>query len=281
MTKALTQRLLTVAIGAPIALAVVLYLPGDLAFPLFFLVFFLAAVEFLRIARAFAPSAPLGSLLALTPLVAAGAFFLCRHGGGTDDLGFWAILGPGVLVTVTTCIILFSRTEVREGMVAVGVLTFAVPYFALPPVALYLLQRLDPWLVVLLLAIVWLGDSAAFFVGRAVGRHKLARVVSPNKSWEGAAASLAAAVLAAAAWSWLRLGQVGWELLAVAAVTSAAAQVGDLVESLFKRGAGVKDSSRLLPGHGGFYDRLDAMFLATPIFLAGLHLLGVDGLIPR
>ena len=175
-------------------------------------------------------------------------------------------------------IVLLSATEVRDGLVAVGILAFATPYFALPPVGLYRLQAADPWLVVALLAMVWLGDTAAYYVGRSLGRRRLAPATSPNKTWEGAAASLLAGIAAAAVWSLARLGEVpaGW--LLVAAATCVAAQLGDLVESLVKRGAGVKDSSNVLPGHGGFYDRLDAMMLSTPVFLIGVWILGLESL---
>ena len=102
----------------------------------------------------------------------------------------------------------------------------------------------------------------------------MAPVVSPNKSWEGAGASLTAAVGAAVVWSLLRLGQVDSGLLLVAVVTSLAAQIGDLVESTFKRRLGVKDSSHLLPGHGGMLDRLDSLLFAFPVLLLGLMILG-------
>jgi phosphatidate cytidylyltransferase len=141
--------------------------------------------------------------------------------------------------------------------------------------SLYHLHRLDPWLVVALLALVACGDSAAFFVGSWIGRHKMAPRVSPNKSWEGAVASWLAAVTAVGVWAWYYHGAVepGW--LIAAAVTAPAAQLGDLVESLVKRGAGVKDSSDVLPGHGGIYDRLDALLLAAPVFALALWGLGL------
>ena len=147
-----------------------------------------------------------------------------------------------------------------------GALAFGALYLGLPLAAVTELQGRAPWSLFLLLAIVWLGDSAAYYVGTRFGRRRLAPIVSPNKSWEGALASLAASAVAAAVWSVWRDGSVDGLLLCFALVTSSAAQVGDLVESLLKRGAGVKDSGSLLPGHGGFLDRLDALLFAAPVW---------------
>lgn len=114
---------------------------------------------------------------------------------------------------------------------------------------------------------VWAGDTAAYYVGSAFGRHRLAPKVSPNKSVEGALASLgASALFAAAAAHFLPLphGPVAGVALAVA--LNVAAQVGDLAESLLKRCAGIKDSGTLLPGHGGVLDRLDGFLLVLPLY---------------
>ncbi len=124
--------------------------------------------------------------------------------------------------------------------------------------------------IFLLLAIVWLGDTAAYYVGSAWGKHRLAPVVSPKKSWEGAIAGLATSLLATAIWSFWRQGAIDPALLAVALATAIASQLGDLVESLVKRAANVKDSGAILPGHGGMFDRFDAMFLAAPVMLLAL-----------
>jgi phosphatidate cytidylyltransferase len=274
------KRLATSLIGIPVALAVVFLLPAEIAFAVFFAAFFWAACEFLRLARAFAPSAPLGSLLLLIPGATLGGFAVLRAPTVAGEVGLWLLAGAALLVLSAALTPLLSATEVRDGLVAVGVIAFATPYFALPPLSLYRLRAIDPWLVFVLLAMVWLGDSAAYYVGRGIGRRKLAPQTSPNKTWEGAIASLLAGLAAAAVWSLLRLGEVrpGW--LAVAAATCVAAQLGDLVESLIKRGAGVKDSASVLPGHGGFYDRLDALMLSTPVFLIGAWILGFESLIP-
>ena len=144
----------------------------------------------------------------------------------------------------------------------------------LATVPLLWVQRDGPSLLIFLFCIVWTGDIAALYVGRNFGRHKLAPQISPNKSWEGSAGSVAGSLLIAACWSSWRAGwRAGRALhypgplirwLGLAVVLNVFAQVGDLVESAIKRGAGVKDSGAMLPGHGGILDRIDALLLAAP-----------------
>ncbi len=277
--SAFGQRLLTSLIAMPAALAVVFFAPGDLAFGVFFVLFFLAAVEFVPMARYLAPSAPLGSLLAWIPLASIAGFWLMRS-GPREVPAWWLLAAASLIVTTAGLTTLLGRTDMRHGLAAMGILAFAVPYFAIPPIGVYWLHALDPWLLLVFLLIIWSGDTAAWVVGKAIGRHKLAPVVSPNKSWEGAAAGWIAGLVVTGIWSQLRLGELRLELLALAAVTAIVAQLGDLVESVIKRSAGMKDSSKLIPGHGGFYDRLDAMLLATPVFVTGVQALGSATLIP-
>ena len=134
------------------------------------------------------------------------------------------------------------------------------------------IQPNGPSLLIFLFCIVWTGDIAALYAGRTFGRNKLAPRLSPNKSWEGSAASLAGSLLVAVLL--LALARTGrfvryegslthWLLLA--ALLNLFAQLGDLVESAIKRGAGVKDSGTMLPGHGGILDRIDALLLAAPV----------------
>ena len=129
------------------------------------------------------------------------------------------------------------------------------------------------WLMFALL-LSWAGDTAALYIGRAFGRHKLAPRLSPAKSWEGAAGSVAAGVLAGGVYSYYLLPGVPlrW-VLALAAAGNVAGQVGDLCESALKRGAGVKDSGTLLPGHGGWLDRIDSSLFSVPVVYALLKLL--------
>jgi phosphatidate cytidylyltransferase len=150
---------------------------------------------------------------------------------------------------------------------------FALLYcgLTLATVPLLWVQPDGPSLVILLFCVVWTGDIAALYVGRNFGRHKLSPRISPNKTWEGTAASLGgslliAALLVALARPINALHYAGslarW--LGLAVLLNVFAQVGDLLESAIKRGAGVKDSGVMLPGHGGILDRIDALLLAAP-----------------
>ncbi len=132
-------------------------------------------------------------------------------------------------------------------------------------------------LLIFLMVCVWAGDIAALYIGRHFGRHKLAPKLSPGKTWEGSAASLVGSMLIAACVFWigdalsargnlvLHIQEPLWQLLLLAVIVNAAAQLGDLLESAIKRGADVKDSGTMLPGHGGILDRIDALLLATPV----------------
>jgi phosphatidate cytidylyltransferase len=154
-------------------------------------------------------------------------------------------------------------------------------YFSVPVASLVRLRQIGgPLLLVLCFAIVWLGDTFAFYCGKRWGRTKLAPSISPNKTREGSIAGLLAGLIAAAVWSWLVLGGVSGKVLLLALVVGAAAQMGDLVESLVKRGAGVKDSGTLFPGHGGVMDRLDALFFAAPAAWISIWILGGMGIVP-
>lgn len=184
---------------------------------------------------------------------------------------------------------LVFRRNMHMVFPAAGSSAFAVIYLALP-LGLLIPLRHSPqskFLVIFALLSVWGGDSAAYYVGRSIGRYKLAPVVSPKKTWEGAIASIiASAVIAVAVFHFrtslnalfvsepapylsLSLGSaegIPWlSVIIVGVVTNVAAQFGDLFESVLKRGANIKDSGSLLPGHGGVLDRIDALLFAIPV----------------
>lgn len=132
-----------------------------------------------------------------------------------------------------------------------------------------LLRAINPWWLVFGLVVSWIGDTGAYYVGRRYGRRKLAPRVSPGKTWEGAIASAVVSGLAGMlALPRLIPGVTLWEALGLALAANVAGQIGDLAESAIKRGAGVKDSGTLLPGHGGLLDRVDSSMFALPVLYA-------------
>lgn len=176
-------------------------------------------------------------------------------------------------------------------------------YVFLPFVCLMGLRVLgnDGWFFLLFLFLsVWSGDISAYYVGRNFGRHKLAPSISPNKTWEGTVASVLGSLVVAWCWVWFapplsvwlhRVGLTGetlsreraelffppLALVGVAVATNLAAQFGDLAESMLKRGAGVKDSGTLIPGHGGVLDRIDALLFAAPVVWYYALFLAIQG----
>jgi len=267
------KRVLTALVLLPPALTAIFFLSGW-GFLLFALVVVeMAAVEFAMLASRLAGRRVMWAIPILVPVVALlllPGISIALALAPSDQmllLGFLLSAGAGTVA-------LFSRLPLEETVSALGLLSFGVLYFAVPIAALVRLQAADVWLVILAAVIVWAGDTAAFYIGTKWGRHALAPVISPNKTWEGACASLVAAVVAAAIWSSFRLGTVDAGILLVAVGTSVAAQIGDLVESTFKRRLGVKDSSALLPGHGGMLDRLDSLLFALPALALGLLIIG-------
>jgi phosphatidate cytidylyltransferase len=142
------------------------------------------------------------------------------------------------------------------------------------------LHAVSPHLLMYALIVNWAGDAGAYYVGKRFGRHKMAPRVSPNKSWEGAAASVAASILVAVPYLWYFVHIGGSApiplFILLTAAANAAGQIGDLAESAMKRGAGVKDSGALLPGHGGLLDRVDSTLFALPVICAFVALMAVS-----
>jgi phosphatidate cytidylyltransferase len=169
---------------------------------------------------------------------------------------------------------------------------FGLIYIAYPLTLIPLLWKQEdgPALVLFLMVCVWAGDIAALYIGRAFGKRKIAPRLSPGKTWVGSIASIAGSMLAAGIVivisnallargnTLLHIAEPLWQSLLLAAILNIAAQLGDLLESAIKRGAGVKDSGTMLPGHGGILDRIDALLLAAPVLWFALLLKDYFGL---
>jgi phosphatidate cytidylyltransferase len=205
------------------------------------------------------------------------------------------VFGTALTIALAAFVFLtlaMRRSNLASGYPAAAASVFAFAYIAIP-MALLVEIREQPagaiWTIYTLLA-VWAGDIFAYFVGKSLGRHRMSPEISPKKTWEGAVASIMASVIVGTLWfqhapgissALLRIGLIerrdgmfGLEqpqlgpIILLSAAVNIAAQLGDLVESLIKRGAGAKDSGTILPGHGGMLDRIDAMLFAVPVVWA-------------
>ncbi len=215
-----------------------------------------------------------GSSAAARPTLATAQMAAMAQRYGTiyssESLFFVFVLG----VTVLT---LFTRRPLVETLPAAGISSSALLLVAFPlsfAVRLHASSMNGQRLLLFPLAITWAADTTAYFVGRAVGKHPLAPHISPKKTWEGSIAGIVGSLLIGYAASFfLTIPLV--HLLAMAFLGNVAGQMGDLLESAYKRSAGVKDSGSLLPGHGGVLDRIDALVLCVPVVWYYMVLVGV------
>jgi len=258
----LASRVLVVVVGLPLVLGVV-WVGGWWLCVLAGAVGLLALHEFYAMTRALRPIVIAGYLgLALT-LVAAQA-------------GGFVWVAGSLFATVALAFLLKGVADTRQSAtVAVGGTVLGVTWIGLGLVALLALRALPEHgrtAAFAVLIAVWAGDTFAYLVGRLVGRHKLAPKISPGKTWEGFVGGTVATVFVTFVAlykdrdEFLSIGQ----MLLLGAALAAAAPLGDLFESLLKRDMGVKDSGRLLAGHGGVLDRIDAQLFAS---VAALHLI--------
>ncbi|MBI3933636.1 MAG: phosphatidate cytidylyltransferase [Acidobacteria bacterium] len=198
-------------------------------------------------------------------------------GGSASSFGYAKIsldlmaLAIGVLCAIFLAAVMVEALrpsrKLSDYLGSVAVSFFAPIYVVFPLVMLVSVWMQDdgPFYVMFALVVIWAGDTTAYFVGKNFGKHKSSPRISPNKTWEGTIASFVAALLVgliAARYFW---GDGYVEPLILAAALNVAGQFGDLAESALKRSAGVRDSSNLVPGHGGVLDRIDALLFAAPV----------------
>jgi len=261
------KRVLTALVLIPVVLCLVFLAPRWLFTLAVAVVAAMAGWEYMGLAEKCNANPPRMALMLALP-----ALFAVNFEWPERTAAFFGIVCLALLVYCT-----FMR-PVAEVMADATASIFCLLYAGFTLLALPTLheQSNGASLVTFLLCAVWAGDVAAYYVGRAWGRHKLAPQISPGKTWEGAAASVAGSMLVTAGLVALAgllqqhdivvlsyPDEMGYWLV-LAAIVNVAAQVGDLAESALKRSAGVKDSGTILPGHGGVLDRIDALLLAAP-----------------
>lgn len=199
----------------------------------------------------------------------------------------WPYAAAVWLIAVLTWALL-TRAPTDRPLAAAGVTVLAVAYTGALPAFLLDIRHHEhglrswagAWLVFFPLVVTWVCDTAAMFGGRAIGGPKLAPTVSPGKTRSGSLAGVVGGLAMAPLFAAVVFPRVGvaiplWQLVAIAAVLGVIGQVGDLAESLFKREAGVKDSSHLIPGHGGVLDRLDSLYFVIPAAAAMYRAFGI------
>jgi phosphatidate cytidylyltransferase len=268
MNAALRARIVTALLLAALVIVVLVWLPPDVAVALISVAIFAGGYEWAGFARLQSVPARLAYAAAIL-LALTGAEML-----SSDPRWLTNILRIAALWWLVAFLWLALRAQAGGRLAA-----FVVGFLVLVPAGIGLshlvtLQPHGQLLLLYLIVLIAAADVGAYFGGRKFGKRKLAPHVSPGKTWEGFAAGMLAAASVAVCcafifdlpfWPWLFL----CELIALVSV------VGDLTESMFKRHVGLKDSGKLLPGHGGILDRIDSLTAAAPTFLLGLLALGL------
>lgn len=287
----LKTRVLTALILIPIVVLITLFSPLILFAILSGIVFLLALKEwanligitktysgkklFITYASSLAFSILFFFLLAMLTLLVIFFFLFILHFFFKFDLArpktyfFWPAYILGLWCLPVIAIFIYPKgtkfyTQGKTGL-AIGFMVILLAWFSL-----VLLQSFNPYLALYALVLVWVADTAAYFVGKKWGQFKLAPNISPGKTWEGLLASvLAGMILSLLAYHLFRFSFdiFAWLIFNMIVVLFAAA--GDLFESIFKRANNVKDSGNMLPGHGGILDRVDALLSAIPVFTMG------------
>jgi phosphatidate cytidylyltransferase len=274
-------RIFTALVLIPIVVALVWWGPAWVLAAVAALVAILALVEFFD----------LGERIAMRPfrkwtiVCAAGLFYAQYSLGLVETHSFaqgYSIVrsATGGVLSIEAVLLVFvfgavgiglaTRWALHEVLPAIAISSAGLLFVALPFSYLVRINEINlvgRKLVLFTLCLIWAGDILAYFVGRGLGRVPMAPALSPKKTWEGALGNLLASLLVGVFFAkWLQIEAT--QMLLIAGLANTAGQMGDLIESAWKRGAAVKDSSNLLPGHGGVLDRIDSLILASPVVWA-------------
>ncbi|MDT8070437.1 MAG: phosphatidate cytidylyltransferase [Terriglobia bacterium] len=282
------KRVLTAVVLIPLVLLALFLAPNWLFAVLVGAVAVLAAVEYLSLAAGYGYE-PFRFLTYLLIVTFYGIILWAT--GSPSPNGEYVLITMVFFFTLSPFVFLcagMSREDMRSVLPGAAVSYVALPYLGFSLACLVIMRiMLAGWLLVLItFFVIWVGDTAAYYVGRAFGKIKFAPRISPKKTWEGAIASAVASIIVgillvefatpiSRGLTTIHLLHAPlyfedtpmWITALVALAINIAGQIGDLLESLIKRGANVKDSGSLLPGHGGILDRIDALLFAAPIAL--------------
>jgi phosphatidate cytidylyltransferase len=251
------KRVLTALVLVPVAVWSILFAPSQVFLGVVAIFGILCFREYARITAAYAmPGYVAGILILIAPLNQAALILF--------------------LTALAALCLTMSAPDLSQGSARAAALVLGVAYVFGAWKTAILLHEIDfpalrhltagrHWLLFALM-VNWVGDTGAYYVGRKFGKHKLAPRVSPGKSWEGAGASAMTSLIFGLIYLPLAIdGTSYWAAGVISLAANAAGQIGDLAESALKRGAGVKDSGTMLPGHGGMLDRLDSSLFAMPV----------------
>jgi phosphatidate cytidylyltransferase len=257
----LRKRTLTAFFLLGILFLVIQYAPLIVFFILLQVFILAALVEFYNLAdrKKLFPQKALGTACAL---IISASFYFPR-------LGFERGLFICLLAACAYFVVRISTLEKLASFPqSMSVTFFGALYLSFPLNYLYRIRVEDGvFSLYFLFAVIFLGDTGAYFIGKPFGRKKMTPIASPNKTWEGSAGGIVFACLGALAARKLLLPDIVlWKAVLCGVLVHAVAQISDPFESLFKRAVGIKDSSNVLPGHGGFLDRIDSLILASPLF---------------
>jgi phosphatidate cytidylyltransferase len=271
-------RILTAVVLIPVVVALVWWGPPALLAALAGIVAILALVEFFALAN----RVGLVGYQKWTMVCVAGVFYAQYSQGFLETrtisegvslvrnaVGGVFSVEAILLVFVFGCVSigLLTRRPLHEVLPSIAVSAAGLLFIALPFSYLIRLNEIEHTgrqLVLFALCLVWAGDMLAYFVGRGFGRVPMAPALSPKKTWEGALGNILGSLLVTVFFArWMHMDEV--TLMVIAGLANIAGQMGDLIESAYKRGAAVKDSGGLLPGHGGVLDRIDSLILAAPV----------------
>jgi phosphatidate cytidylyltransferase len=274
-------RILTAVVLIPAVVALVWWAPPAATAAAAGLVAILALVEFFQLAgrmglRAFRKWTIFSAALLFYAQYSLGLVETHTLSGGVsivrDAAGGVVSIEAVLLVFLFGCaaIGLATRQPLADVLPAMSASAAGLIFIALPfsyLVRVNEIGRVGRELVLFTLCLIWAGDMLAYFVGRSLGRIPMAPALSPKKTWEGAMGNMIASLLVGVLFArWMQMDALA--LLVIAGLGNIAGQVGDLIESAYKRGAAVKDSGTLVPGHGGVLDRIDSLILAAPVVWA-------------